>query len=210
MTHGDDLNRKREAFYVDNLSRSNKTGLMLYDNTFTDITQVKEDRFVIDTDEMERVNKQVYSYMGTNEKILTNSYTEEEWGAWYEGSVEPFLLELGEGISKAELTPTQRKKNRFFFSTSYLQYATPESKRKVMNDGIDRGVMSVNEARDILQLPHIPGGDVRNIRGEYYLIDADNNVVAESGGHNSSDPPGTDWGDDTNDTDNGEVEDHAV
>ncbi len=36
---------------------------------------------------------------------------------------------------------------------------------------VDRGVMSLNEARQVLQLPPIEGGDIRVIRGEY--VDAD-------------------------------------
>lgn len=185
MTHGDDLNKKREKFYLDNLSSSNYTGLMLYDNTFDKIEQVKEDRYIIDEDEMARVEKTVFRYFGINEAILTNDYSEAQWGAWYEGRVEPFALALAEALSKANFTDRERQNNYIAFSSSYLEYATPESKRKVINDGLDRGSLSINEARDILQIPRIPGGDVRMIRGEYYMVDENNNVVAESGGHNT-------------------------
>ena len=185
MTHGEDLNAKREKFYVDNLSTQNYTGLMLYDNTFDNIEQVKEDRYIIDEDEMQRVAKQVYAYFGINEAILTNDYDEQQWGAWYEGRIEPFALALAEAITKANFTVQERKKNHIMFSSSYLEYATPESKRRVINDGLDRGTLTVNEARDILQMSRMPGGDVRMIRGEYYMVDVENNVVAESGGHHS-------------------------
>lgn len=185
MTHGDDLNKKREKFYLDNLSSSNYTGLMLYDNTFDKIEQVKEDRYIIDEDEMARVEKTVFRYFGINEAILTNDYSEAQWGAWYEGRIEPFALALAEALSKANFTDRERQNNYIVFSSSYLEYATPESKRKVINDGLDRGSLSINEARDILQIPRIPGGDVRMIRGEYYMVDENNNVVAESGGHNT-------------------------
>ena len=184
MTHEDDLRKKRERFYLDNLSADNYTGLMIYDNTFQDIKQIDEGRFIIDEAEMKRVSSQIYAYFGINEAILENKYSEAEWGAWYEGRIEPFALALSEAITKANFTDRERRNNHIMFSSSYLEYATPESKRKVIDDGVDRGLLTVNEARDILQLPRIPGGDVRTIRGEYYLIDADNNVVAESGGHN--------------------------
>ena len=72
------------------------------------------------------------------------------------------------------------------FSSSYLEYATPESKRKVINDMLDRGAITWNQAADILQIPHFPGGDMRILRGEFYILDENNNVVAESGGHNST------------------------
>ncbi len=187
MTHGDDLTAKREAFYVDNLSSQNTTGLMLYDNTFEDIQQVKEDRYIIEDDEMERVAKQVYSYFGINEAILTNSYTEEQWGAWYEGRVEPFGLALAEAMSKALFTDRERRNNYVQFSSSYLEYATPESKRRVINDMLDRAAITWNQAADILQMPHFPGGDMRILRGEFYILDEDNNIIATSGGHSADD-----------------------
>lgn len=80
MTHGDDLKRKREQFYIDNLSQQNRTGLMLYDNTFQEVKQIDEQRFIIDEDEMERVTKPIFYYFGINEDILTNSYDEDSWG----------------------------------------------------------------------------------------------------------------------------------
>lgn len=193
MTHGDDLNRKREKFYVDNLSAQNYTGLMLYDNTFENIKQIDESRFIIDEDEMERVAFYIYAYFGMNKAILTNDYDENQWGAWYEGRVEPFALMLAEAITKANFTQTERNHGNYVtFSSSYLEYATPESKRKVIDDMLDRGVMTWAQALDILQMPHFPGANFRTIRGEYYVLDEYNNVVSESGGHTtgtSTDPP---------------------
>ena len=193
MTHGDDLNKKREKFYVDNLSAQNYTGLMLYDNTFEDIKQIDEKRFIIDEAEMERVAFYIYAYFGMNKAILTNDYSETQWGAWYEGRVEPFALMLSEAITKANFTQTERNHGNYVtFSSSYLEYATPESKRKVIDDMLDRGVMTWAQALDILQMPHFPGANFRTIRGEYYVLDEYNNVVSESGGHTtgtSTDPP---------------------
>ena len=41
-------------------------------------------------------------------------------------------------------------------------------KLAVSKDLVDRGVISINEAREIWQLPPIDGGDVHILRGEYY------------------------------------------
>ena len=184
LTHGDDLKQKRESFYIDNLSASNRTGLMLYDNTFTDIEQIDEKRFIIDEDEMERVTKPLFYYFGTNESILTNQYTEDEWGAYYEGRVEQFLVGLSESLTKSQYT--QREVlggNRIMFSSSRLQYASNKTKLELIRQLGGMGVLTVNEAREIMQLPAMPGGDARIVRGEYYLIDEENNIIAESGGH---------------------------
>lgn len=168
MTHGDDLNRKREKFYVDNLSAQNYTGLMLYDNTFEDVKQIDENRFIIDEAEMERVSDVIYSYLGTNKKILQNDYDEEHYGAWYEGKVEPFAVMASEAITKSQFTIQERRRGNFvMFSSSKLEYATNSSKRNMVRDMIDRGIMTINEGREILQLPPVEGGDVLIARGEY-------------------------------------------
>lgn len=181
------MEEKRNKFGKSNLGPSNTSGMMVYDNSWETIQQIKEQSYTIDPDEMARIDKKLYVYFGINEKILTNSYDEATWAAFYEGVVEPFAIMLGEQLTKMLLTRTQRTHgNHIMFSSSYLEYATPESKLKVIRESIDRGIITINEARDIQQLPRIDGGDVRVFRGEYYLVDEDNNVVAESGGHNSS------------------------
>jgi hypothetical protein len=104
------------------------------------------------------------------------------------------------------LTPTQvRKGNRIMFSSSYLEYASTDSKIKVANLLTTTGSGTRNEVRDIFQLPHVEGGDVFTLRGEFYMVDDENNVVAESGGHSQHDSSWYDhdgWGDDTSDDTN--------
>ena len=199
MTHGDDLKQKREAFFIDNLSNANRTGLMLYDNTFADIQQIDEKRFIIDKDEMERVQKPIYYWFGTNEAILTNDFTEDQWGAYYESEIERFLLGLSEGLTKSEFTVQEvLRGNHVMFSSSRLEYASNKTKLEVISKLGGMGIMSVNECREVMQLAPIEGGDARIVRGEYYLIDSENNIIAESGGHNGSDPEhGSSWSDET-------------
>ena len=182
MTHGDDLNKKREKFYVDNLSAQNYTGLMLYDNTFEDIKQIDESRFIIDEAEMERVSDVIYSYLGINKNILQNDYDEEHYGAWYEGKVEPFAVQVSEAITKSQFTVQERRRGNFvMFSSSKLEYATNSSKRNMVRDMIDRGIMTINEGREILQLPPVEGGDVLIARGEYKSMTGAQSIIGTQG-----------------------------
>ena len=41
-------------------------------------------------------------------------------------------------------------------------------KLNVSSQLLDRGIFSINDVRDIWNLPHVEGGDERIIRGEYY------------------------------------------
>lgn len=185
MVHEKDMNAKRDRFAQSNLNPTvNKSGLMVYDQTFENIEQIKSEHYTIDPEEMERIDKALFAYFGINDAILTNSFDERQWSAFYESVVEPFAISLAEGLNLHYLTPTQRRKgNGFMFSSSYLEYTTTDSKIKVAQLYASTGTGTKNEIRDIFQLPRLANGDVFMVRGEIYITDEDNNIIAESGGH---------------------------
>ena len=163
----EDMKAKRDRFTEDNLSTDNHTGMMVYDATFKDVKQVDPKSWTIDSAEMQRIREDVFFYFGINEYILTNNYTEEQWAAFYEGVVEPFAIQLGEGLSQMLYTMRERPKNRIEFSASRLQYASNATKRNMNKDMLDRGVYTINDALRVLQMPPVEDGDVRILRGEY-------------------------------------------
>lgn len=162
----EDMAKKRDRFSNDNFA-GNDTPLMLYDNTFASIEQLKSQNWTIPTEEMERIENNVFDYFGTNRRILQNLYDENAWDAFYEGCIEPFALALGEALTQATFTMRERPANRIMFSSNRLEYAAASSKRNINKDMCDRGIMTLNEAREILQLPPIEDGDVFILRGEY-------------------------------------------
>jgi len=163
----EDMRKKRDRFYEDNLSDENRSSLMLYDNTWASIEQLKAQNWTIPAEEMERIENNVFDYFGINRRILQNAYDENAWDAFYEGCIEPFALALGEALSQATFTMRERPANKILFSANRLEYAAASSKRNINKDMCDRGIMTLNEAREILQLPPIDGGDVHILRGEY-------------------------------------------
>lgn len=165
----EEIEAKAERFSKSNLSSENRSGIMLYDQTFQNVEQIKPYSYAISDGEMNRITQSVYNYFGTNEKILQNSYKEEEWNAFYEGKVEPFAIQLGEGLSHMLFTQQERRRNRVSFSSNRLEYASSPSKRNMIRDMLDRGVFCIDDAREILQMPPLPNGEgkTRVIRGEY-------------------------------------------
>ena len=168
----EEIEKKKQRFSRDNLSENNKSGILLYDQTFSRMEQIKPYSYAISDGEMNRITQSVYNYFGVNEKVLQNAYNEEEWNAFYEGKVEPFAIQLGDGLSHMLFTQQERRKNRISFSSNRLEYASSPSKRNMIRDMLDRGVFCIDDAREILQMPPLPNGEgrVRVIRGEY--IDA--------------------------------------
>lgn len=164
----DDLKKKRDRFSEMNLSDENKSGLMAYDNTFVEVKQIDPKNWTIPNEEMQRVENGVFDYFGINRKILQNDYDEGSWDAFYEGVIEPWAIQLGEALSQAVFTMRERPHNRIEFSSDRLAYTSAASKRNMNKDMLDRGVMTINQALKVLQLPELgPDGDVRILRGEY-------------------------------------------
>lgn len=163
----EDMAKKRDRFAKDNLSGENETPIMLYDNTFATIEQLKAQNWTIPNDEMERIENNVFDYFGINRRILQNAYDENAWDAFYEGCIEPFALALGEALTQATFTMRERPANRIAFSSNRLEYMSAASKRNMNKDMTDRAIITVNEGREILGLQPIDGGDVFILRGEY-------------------------------------------
>ena len=167
----DDLRKKREEFNESNLSTDNAGGIAIYDASFQDVKQLTPQSWTIDTSEMERIRGNVHDYFGTNDDILHSSWSEDQWNAFYEGMIEPFAVQLGSVLTAMTFSTFEiANHNSITFAANRLEYASNATKVSVVTNLVDRGVMTTNEARDILQMPPVEDGDKRIIRGEY--IDA--------------------------------------
>ena len=166
----DDLAAERERFTANNLSTESESGgFLLFPNTYKDIKQVDVKPYTVDADQMEQIRTNVYNYFGVNEDVLQNKAYGDAWSAFYEGAVEPFAIQFSEAMTKALFTERERAQGTELIATSNrLQYMSNADKLNVSSQLLDRGIFSINDVRDIWNLPHVEGGDERIIRGEYY------------------------------------------
>ena len=166
----EDLAEERKRFTAKNLStESDSGGFLLFPNTYKDIKQVNVKPYTVDAEQMEQIRTNVYNYFGVNENVLQNKAYGDAWSAFYEGAVEPFAIQFSESLSKALFTERERAQGSEIMATSNrLQYMSNADKLNVSSQLLDRGIFSINDVRDIWNLPHVEGGDERIIRGEYY------------------------------------------
>ena len=173
FTKAEDLAKERKRFSDENFANDSEGGgLLLFPNTYTNINQVKSAPFVIDPEEMKLIEKNVYQYFMVNEDILQNKAYGDSWSAFYEGAIEPFAVQFSEVMTKMLFTlREQTQGNSVMLTANRLQYMTNKDKLDVSSQLLDRGVMSINDIREIWNLPPVDGGDVRIIRGEYWNAD---------------------------------------
>lgn len=164
----EDMKKKARAFNETNLSADNAGGIAVYDRAFEDVKQVEPKSYTVDAAQMERIEKAVYRHFGTNEEIVLNKATEDVFNAFYEGSIEPFAIQLGHVLTAMTFTPYEIScGNQIMFSANRLEYASATTKINVATQLFDRGVADGNDVADIFQMPHYEGGERHVIRGEY-------------------------------------------
>ena len=171
FTKSEDLVKERQEFTEKNFSREAKGGgLLLFPNTYKDIKQIDVKPWVVDADQMKLINESVYEYFGVNEDIIENRAYGDKWTAFYEGAVEPFAIQFSEVMTKMLFTLREQSNgNEVMATANRLQYLSNAEKLNVSTQLLDRGIISLNDAREIWNLPDLgEAGDIRIIRGEYY------------------------------------------
>ena len=173
FTKGDDLAKERKRFSEENFSKEAEGGgLLLFPNTYTNINQVKSSPYTVEADEMKLIEKNVYQYFMVNEDVLQNKAFGDAWSAFYEGAIEPFAIQFSEVMTKMLFTlREQAQGNEVMLTANRLQYMSNADKLNVSSQLLDRGIMSINDVREIWNLPPVEGGDARIIRGEYWNAD---------------------------------------
>lgn len=121
--------------------------------------QVEPHDYVPNAMVMSAVNKRLMAYFGTNEKIINSSYTEDEWNAYFENVIEPFAQAMAAEFTRKLFSRWERSRgNRITMDSTSLQYASMASKLNLVQM-VDRGALTPNEWRKILNLSPIEGGD---------------------------------------------------
>lgn len=172
FSKAEDLKNEQKRFTENHLTASGDNGgLLLFPNTYDSIQQITSKPFTVDAEQMKLIQTNVYNYFGVNEDILQNKAFGDAWSAFYEGAVEPFAIQFSESMTRTMFTEREQAQGNMIMATSNrLQYLSNADKLAVSRDMADRGLMSINEIRDIWNLAPLEGskGNVFPVRGEYY------------------------------------------
>ena len=146
-------------------------GVILFPNIYRNVQQLKQEAYKVDADQQALIKANVYDYFAVNEDIIQNKSYGDAWLAFYEGAVEWLAIQLSEVMSRMLFTERERQfGNRVFFTSNRLQYMSNADKLAAISQLADRGLMTRNELRDILNLAPLdePYGSQIPARGEYY------------------------------------------
>ena len=166
MIDPEDVKKQKDLFVKDYLNITNEGGIASLDATqeFTPITMQPQ---IANYKHIEELRNNIYRYFGVNDDILMSKTSGEAWEAFYESRLEPFLIALGLELTNKIFSDREKGfGNEIIFEANRLQYASTSAKMNMVQL-VDRGVISINEYREVLNLAPVEGGDIRVIRKEY-------------------------------------------
>lgn len=170
----EDMAEERRRFSRENLKSETGGGLLLFPNTYTDIKQLDNSPYTPDDKQMQLIKDNVFDYFGINEDVIQGKADSDKLDAFFNSAIEPFAIALSEALSKAIYSERERSfGNHVYVNANRLQYMSQTAKVTVAKELGDRGILTINEIRELFNYAPLPNGDVAYIRGEYKLTEGE-------------------------------------
>ena len=141
------------------MSINNKDGIAYTDPRYS-FHETKQDPYIPNKAQMDYSKQELYEYFNTNEKIIKGNYTEEEWIAYFETTIEPFSIQMSQEMTRKIFTPTELTYgNEIILEANRLANASNDTKITICKDL--GHLFTINEQREIWNRGPVPDGDRR-------------------------------------------------
>lgn len=157
----DKLKEESDRFTKDYLSMSNNGGIIVTD-VKTEYSPIKSEPVAIDDKQINAVKQKIYDYLGVSEDIVNSSYDENTWAAFYESTIEPLATLMSLEFTRKIFTDREQAfGNSILFESGRLQFSSNATKINLINQLMPYGLLTTNQALEILNLPAVEDGDRR-------------------------------------------------
>jgi HK97 family phage portal protein len=120
---------------------------------------IQIDPKIIDKDTMEFIQNKILNWYRVPLKILSGSFNDEEYQAFYEATLEPLIVSLGQAFSKALFTQRELDfGNEMVFYHRDMMYLSTASKLKLLEVAGAQGLLTDDQKLRILGYPPLPDG----------------------------------------------------
>ena len=155
MLKDKDVQNMRNNFIEDLLkSTSGIAGL----DARMDFKEINIEPVLLNKEQLEMVNGNIYGYFMISPKIIKSEYTADEWNAFYESVLEPRAIQMGQAFTNAIFGDKAiREGHCIEFSVNRIKYAKTDTKISLIKEAGSLGLLTVDEGREILDLPAIGG-----------------------------------------------------
>ena len=157
-----ELKKIKDGFIRDYLSTvNNPAGVIALDGRAS-YQPLNGQSVILDAEQSAAIRQKIYSYFGIAEKIVNGSCTDDEFLAFYESVIEPLAIQLSSEFTTKLFTATEIEHgNSIIFEGSRMIFASNSVKINMLRELLPLGLLTINEARNVLNLPPVPDGERR-------------------------------------------------
>ena len=161
MLQDEDLREIKNRFVEDYLSMNNAGGVAAIDSK-TDYVPINNTPVILDAEQSRAIREKIYNFVGVSEKIVNSSYSEDEFSSFYESTIEPFAVALSLECTAKIFTEREISfGHEIIFESGRLQFVSNATKVNLIKELMPFGILTVNQALEILNLPKVENGDTR-------------------------------------------------
>lgn len=165
------LEENKARFMADYLTLENSGGVVATDQT-AEYTPIESKPVIIDAAQMAETKSKIYNYLGISEPIVNSSYNDDQWAAFYESVLEPLALQMGLEFTRKMFSAREKAfGNSIIFESGRLQFISNQNKISLLKEIMPMGLLTVNQALEVLNLPSVPDGE-RRIQSLNYVDQA--------------------------------------
>ena len=155
------LKKEKEAFIADYLGMANDGGLVATDQKM-EYVPIESKPVILNADQTKAIRDKIFNYLGVIEAIVNSSYTEDQFAAFYESTIEPIATALSQEMTAKVFTDREQAfGNEIIFESGRLQFTSNATKVSLIAQLVPMGLLTINQALDILNLPAVADGDQR-------------------------------------------------
>lgn len=157
---GSESIKKSKKEFEDNLN-AGKSGIIFLgvDQSYQ---QIHVNERLIAPTTLAVLENRVLSYFGVSQAILNGDFTENQYQAFYDGTLSSIQNHLSKTFTKVLFTPTEISfGNKVVFYSQKLAFSSMRTKLGVVGALAPLGVLTSNQMLEVFGYPPFKGGDVR-------------------------------------------------
>jgi HK97 family phage portal protein len=178
----DDAKQQAERNRFETAMKNSESGILPMDLK-SEYQGIQVDPKIIDKDTLQFLHDKILNYYGVSIPIFTGVFTDEQYQAFYEKSLESLIIGMGQAFSKTIFSTRQLDVgNEMVFYQKDMMYLSTAAKLNLLKTAGEQGLLTDNQKLAILGYPPIAGGDKRTISLNYIDVNLAANYQLKQAG----------------------------
>lgn len=167
----EDEKQKEERDKFEKRIESGKSGIVPMDMK-SDYIDLKSNPKIIDKDTLSFLENKILHNYGVSWPILSGEFDDEQYQAFYEKTLEPLVISLGQAFSKTVFSQREIDMgNEIVFYQRDMMYLSTNAKMELLKTAGEQGLLTDNQKLKIIGYPPIEDGDRRTMSLNYIDVD---------------------------------------